>query len=402
MTKERKRWGWYLAGALLVLLVVSLLRPSPLVVETGRVLRGPLIVSVVDDGMTRIKERYLIASPIFGRVRRIELESGDSVTAGETVLAVIEPNLPEFLDARAQATVEASVGGAESVLERARADLERSGEADQFAQSEFTRAQQMRQTGIISQSEFDRAELQASLSRKELRAAEHSARIAEFQLKQAQAALIQVVDQAGESPSQEPFVIVAPTDGRVLRRMVESSVVVQPGTTLMEIGDPTQLEIVTDVLSSDAVKIRPGNRVQIEHWGGAEPLAAQVRRVEPAAFTKVSVLGVEEQRVWVIADFVDPLSNRDALGDGFHVESRIVIWEGAEVLKIPSAALFRSGETWSVFRIRDGVVGRQTIEIGRQGEVEVELIAGLEEGDEVVLYPSDHVSDGARVATGKG
>ncbi len=384
-----------LVGVALLACLVYAFWPAPVPVDLERVMHGPLEITVDEEGKTRIKKRYVVSSPIAGRLRRIELDEGDEVVAGSTVIAVIEPSDPALLDARTLAEAEArvkaakaTVGQAEPNLERARAELD-------FALSEQRRTQELAERDHATKQEQERADLLARTRAEELKAAEFAARIAQFELELAEAALSR---SQFTSESDVPKIeIRSPIDGQVLRVLEESAGYVTPGTELIEVGDPSQLEVVIDVLSSDAVKIRPGALVRLEHWGGDRPLAARVRRIEPAGFTKISALGVEEQRVNVIADFVDDSRVRENLGDGFRVEARIVVWRRDNTLKVPSSALFRQQGQWAVFRVNGHRARFRSVTIGRNNGLEGEVLAGLAENDAVVAHPSDKVVDGVRV-----
>lgn len=375
--------------------IVYALLPQPVAVDLQPVQRGELIVTVDEEGQTRVRERYVVSSPLAGRLLRIELDPGDEVTAGKTLLAVLEPTNPTLLDARSLAEAEARVKRAEKTLERADPDLEQAKVRYKYALSEFQRAQELREQRAITDTEYEEYELLERQRSEDLKAAQLAVQIASFELELAKAALIHTdPDEEAESPRVE---IHSPIDGTVLKVLQESSAIVSPGTELLELGAPNDLEIEVDVLSSDAVKISPGDRVILEHWGGENPLNARVKRVEPQAFTKISALGVEEQRVYVIADFTDPLELWSNLGDGYRVEARMVIWEKPDVLKVPTSALFRQGDDWAVFVDEGGVARARTVEIGRRNALESQVLSGIEENETVVMHPSDKVVDGVKI-----
>lgn len=375
--------------------IVFALLPKPVGVDLQAIDRGELVVTVDEEGQTRVRERYVVSSPLAGRLLRIELDPGDEVVAGKTLLAVLEPTNPTLLDARSLAEAEARVKRSEKTLERAGPDLEQAKVRYQFAQSEFRRAQELREQRAITSNEYEEYELLERQRAEELKAAQLAVQIATFELELAKAALIHTdPEEEAESPRVE---IHSPIDGTVLKVLQESSAIVTPGTELLELGARNDLEIEVDVLSSDAVKITPGDRVILEHWGGDQPLNARVKRVEPQAFTKISALGVEEQRVYVIADFTDPLELWNNLGDGYRVEARMVIWENPDVLKVPTSALFRQGDDWAVFVDEGGVARVRLVEIGRRNALESQVLSGLEEGDRVVVHPSDKVVDGVKI-----
>lgn len=385
--------GLSLAGALVY---AFLPRPAP--VEVARVGRGPLRVTVDEDGRTRIRERYVISATLGGQLRRIELHPGDAVKAGITVLASIDPAEPSLLDARASAQLEARVRAAEAQVDLSGPRVERARATQELAQIEYARVTRLVDQQALPRQEIDRAREAARVAAEDLKAAEYSRRIAGFELEQARAALMRSTPGPRAEECTGELKIVAPVDGRVLRVFHEDAAVVAPGARLLEIGDPTDLEAEIDVLSSDAVRIQPGARVFFEHWGGSVPIEGRVRVVEPAGFLKISALGVEEQRVNVIADLVTPPEQRRALGDAYRVEARIVVWEADHVLKAPVGALFRHRGAWAVFLVRAGRARLATVEVGHGDGREMELVGGLAEGDEVVVHASDKVSDGVRVA----
>jgi HlyD family secretion protein len=376
--------------------------PQPAEVDLAAVERGPLQVTVDEDGKTRIREKYVVSAPLAGRLLRIDMEAGDPVEAGNTLLATIEPRDPELLDARTIAQSEARVKAAEASLKEMEPVMEQVRAEQAYDEAELARA---RKAGAaVTKSELENLEYRFRQSSEELRSTRIQQEIAQFELEQAQAALlrtrprdVETTDGAINGNGGWTFTIYSPINGRVLRVLQESSAVVTAGTALLELGDPRDLEAEVDVLSRDAVKIKPGARVLLEHWGGDHVLQGRVRLVEPSGFTKISTLGVEEQRVNVIVDFVDPPEARAELGDGFRVEARIVIDEAADVVKVPTSALFRVGKDSAVFKVNDDVVHRQIVKIGRQNGLEAEVIEGLSPGDRVVIHPSDQVEDGVRV-----
>ncbi|HZW08589.1 MAG TPA: HlyD family efflux transporter periplasmic adaptor subunit [Phycisphaerales bacterium] len=394
------RW---LRTTLLVLLLAAgvgavgyALWPKPVPVEIALAERGPMRVTVDEDGNTRIKERYLISAPLAGRLARITLEEGDPVVAGETIVAAIDPTDPSLLDPRARAEAEARVRAAEAALEQAGAAVVAADAALELAQSEVQRVEQAASGGAATAIELERARTSESISLEEAREAQFGREVAEFELQLARAALVRGGGDAGEEESWR-FEIAAPVNGRVLRVLQESAAVVGPGAPLVEIGDPADLELVVDVLSSDAVAIQPGAPASLEQWGGGAPLEGRVRLVEPAAFTKISALGVEEQRVNVIIDFVDPPDQRAGLGDGYRIEARIVVWEHPSVLTIPTGALFRHADSWAAFAVDEGRAVRRDVRVGHRNGERAEVLGGLRESDPLVVYPSDRVRDGVRV-----
>ncbi|MBX3427802.1 MAG: HlyD family efflux transporter periplasmic adaptor subunit [Pirellulales bacterium] len=395
-----------LVAAVAAALVYGLM-PAPVEVDMAAVTRGDIRDTVDQDGKTRIRERYVVSAPLGGRLLRIDLDPGDEIESGETLLAIIEPRDPDLLDARTVLQAEAAVRAAESKLKRMAPLLEEAIANQTLAETELRRARDARRQTpqAVSESEVD-AKLMTYQARSALvRSAQYAEDIAQFELDQARAALLRSRPGgatakellAAEANGDTNLRILAPIDGRVLRILQESSAVVAPGANLLELGDPTDLEVEIDVLSRDAVRIKPGAEVLLEHWGGPKPLHGQVRLVEPSAFTKISTLGVEEQRVNVIVDLVDPPEERAALGDGFRVEARIVAAEAKDVIKAPTSALFRVGDQWAVFQVVEGIAREKLVKIGLHNGLEAEVVAGLAPGDMVVVHPGDNVADGAAV-----
>ena len=384
--RKPRRWLPYAGAVVLIGLIVAGLWPKPLPVETVPVGSGRLRTTVNEEGKTRIRQRYLVSAPVAGQLRRIPFKAGAEVKAGETVVAVIDPLAPTMLDARSRALAEARRDTAAANLERARA-------AQKFAAAELKRAESLFSDKTISPQELDQVQWRETAATKDLAAAESALRQAEAEL--AEFGRGPGSDLAGSSRAAVD--VKAPAGGRILRVAEESSRVVAAGTPLLEIGDPGDLEVVIEVLSRDGAIIPSGTRVELEQWGGSEPLQARVRQVEPAAFTKVSALGVEEQRVNVIADIATPVEKRPNLGDNFRVEARIVTWESDKVLKVASGAVFRRGNEHAVFVVREGKAVFQPIKVGRSSGTEMEILEGLREGDVAILYPGDRINAGDRI-----
>ncbi len=389
---------WGVALAVLGSLVFAFL-PKPVGVDLATVELGRLRVTVDEDGQTRIKERYVVSSPLSGRLLRIGLDVGDSVAAGTTVMARIEPTDPDLLDPRAQAQAEARVKAADARLQQSASTLEKAQAALDYAESEVARIRRLREQGAATPSLIEEQEMNFRLRTQEFREATFAQEIAQFELELEQAALLRTQSENTTPDSASYFEIRAPISGRVLRVMQESATIVSPGMQLAEVGEPSDLEVVVDVLSSDAVKILPGARAELDQWGGSWPLQATVRLVEPSGFTKVSALGVEEQRVNVVLDFLDPPEQRATLGDGFRVEARIVIWEEPDVIKVPTSALFRYAADWAVFAVdtTTATASRRLVEVGRQNGLEAQILSGLEPGEQIVTHPSDQLDEGVQV-----
>lgn len=371
--------------------------PQPVRVDVEQVATGPLQVAVRDDGMTRLKERYVVSTPISGRLLRITWDVGDEVTAGETVIARMEPTAPDLLDPRALAQAQARVKAAEGRLRRASTEVEQ-GRAN-FGQSEtdLERFRRMRTQGASTDAQVEAAELVYRTRAEALKGFEFMAEIAQFELQQEQAALLHVSREGEPQSNGNEFEIKSPISGRVLRVMQESSSVLVAGAPLVELGDPRDLEVVVDVLSSDAVRIKPGQRALFDHWGGEKPLEGVVRLVEPSGFTKISALGVEEQRVNVIIDFARDDEGHKLLGDGYRVEASVIVWESPDTLTVPTGSLFRQGEDWTVFVVRDGRADSLKVQLGQNNGLRAQILEGLSAGENVIIHPNDQIKDGAAV-----
>jgi HlyD family secretion protein len=387
---------WSVVGAALVAGLVYAFWPRPVAVDLAEVRRGPLVVTVGDEGETRVRDVFVLSAPVAGHIRRIESEVGDRAVANETVLAELEPIDPEFLDPRSQAQAEAALHTAESARILAEAELAEAAAQLEFAGAERDRARELHRGKTISQRERDDAERAHKAARAVSERAHAALQMRSSELDRARAELVSP-EETQPRGMRERIALRAPVTGRVLRIPNDSERVVRPGEALLEIGDPHDLEIVVDLLSSDAVKVREGQRVIIEGWGGATPLAGRVRRVEPFGFTKISALGIEEQRVNVIIDFTSPPEEWTALGHGYQVDVRIVLWEEDAVLKLPLTALFRDGDGWAVFADEAGRARERTVQIGQRTGLEAQIVDGLSEGSRVVLHPGERVAEGVRI-----
>lgn len=388
-------------GSLVALLVIGLafaFRPRAIVVDMTEVRRGPLVVTVNDEGRTRVHDIYVLSAPVAGRMRRIDLHAGDPVVARETVVAEIEPIDPAFLDPRSEAQAIADVRAAESAEALARATVEQAEAELEFAAREHDRATQLIEEGTISERERDDAEREFRTKRAALATALAALDVRSYELERARAALVTPANTQARVEECACVAIRAPVDGSVLRILQQSEAVVTSGTPLVEIGDPRDLEIVVDLLSSDAVNVASGQRVLIERWGGETTLEGRVRLVEPYGFTKISALGIEEQRVNVIIDLTSATEEWARLAHGYQVELGIVLWEASDALKLPLLALFRDGEDWAVFVDAEGRAELRHVTLGQRSQLDVQVLDGLEEGDRVVLHPSDRVQAGVRIA----
>jgi HlyD family secretion protein len=374
-------------------LLAVALWPKTVGVELGVVSRGPLMVTVDEEGMTRVRDRFVVSSPVAGRVLRIELEPGDTVTRGQ-VVAHVRAETPPLLDERTRAEAQAAIESARAALGRARAEEQRARATLAQLQRELTRIRELAQSRVVSAQELEAREAEAKVAEESVNAAVFAVQAATSTLQGAQARLAPPTrDAAGRVVS-----VTAPADGVVLKRLRESESVVPPGDPLIEIGDPHRLEIVVDLLSTDAVRVQRGARTIIEQWGGERQLEARVRRIEPSGFTKISALGVEEQRVNVLIDFEEPREVQERLGDGYRVEARIVVWSKDNVLKVPTSSLFRDGTQWAVYKVVDSTAQRQIVDVGQRSGLEAEVLSGLAEGDQIVVYPSDAIRPGVELA----
>ncbi len=381
--------------ALIILVVLGIVGfvvyawiPSPVPVEISRVVRGPLRVMIDQQGETRAHDRFIVSSPILGRLLRVQLDDGDAVRKG-AIVARIEP-VP--LTQREREEIHARVEAAEAALRQAKSREARAREDAAQARRERDRAERLAKGGVLSTQLLEQAQNADRTASEELHTSEYGVEVAASDLKAAQAGLVSLDSGAG---TPRPLVeLHAPISGRVLRVLEKSERVVPPGTSIMVLGMPEKIEVVADVLSTDAVQIQPGDPVLLVGWGGDHPLRARVRLVEPYGFTKVSALGVEEQRVNVISDFVDPPGR---LGDGYRVDCEIVIWSAPDVLKAPLGSIFRRGQGWSTFAVEGDRARIRDVQIGHRNETEVEILKGLTEGTELIVYPSNEVRDGIRV-----
>ena len=373
--------------------------PQPVPVDMAIIERGDMLVTIDGDGQTRVREIYVVSAPIPGRVLRIDIHAGDEVTAGKTLLATIRPTDPTFLDRRARLQAESTVKAAEAAFALARAERARVQAELDFARAELGRARKLAARGNLSQRDLDRAVLHERTAVAALAQSKAALSMRSYELETAQAALIQPgADGAPAEGATCCVDVLAPVDGKVLRVLHESEAVVAAGMPLLELGNPADLEVVVDLLSGDAVRVATGAVVAIEDWGGGNALVGQVRRIEPSGFTKVSALGIEEQRVNVIVDFTESREHWLKLGHGYRVEARIEEWRGAGLLKLPLGALFRDGDDWAVFAVVDGRAVLRRISIGHRNGREAEILDGLGEGDVVVLHPGDRISEGVRIA----
>ena len=391
----RKIAGAAAAALVLAVLVLALL-PSPVPVSAVEVRTGEFVDSVEDEGRTQLRDPYTLTSPISAYLQRVTLEPGDEVAAGDTVFR-LEPMPAPALDARAREQAREEVSAARARLEAAEAALEARASEHELAETEHRRAQELHMRQIIPSEEMDRARSRRDSARAARRSAEHEVEVARFELEVARAR-IEIADGERRPHDQPSLEVPAPVAGTVTRRHRRHEGPVREGDEILEIGDLASLEVQIDLLSVDAVRVRPGMRVAVERWGGDDELEGEVRRVDPAGFERVSALGVDEQRVPVYIDITSPRSEWRQLGDGYRVEGRFILWEGEDVLQVPTSALFRSDDRWAVFVVADGRAVQRAVSVGRRSGLAAQITAGLEAGETVITHPGDRVHDGVRVA----
>jgi HlyD family secretion protein len=389
---RRSLMALLLAGATVA--AVLALRPQPAPVDATPATRGPLVVAVEETGTTRVKDRYVVSAPVAGNLARIALEPGDVVREGD-VLAVVVPSASPLLDERARAEAEGRLGADLSALAQAQAQASRAASARELADRDLARVRALVASGSLSPQQLDQAEFDARMRADEAGSAEFATRVAAEEVRIARAALGS--GAGGASKNDHHVDVLAPASGRVLSVQRKSAGVVQAGAPLLEVGDPAALEVVIDLLTTDAVHVEPGTPASIQGWGGDVALGARVRRIEPSAFTRPSALGVDEQRVNVLLALTDPPERWASLADGYRVEGRLVLWRSDDVLQVPQGAVFRRGDGWAVFRIDGGIARLTPVKTGHRGDTQVEVLDGIGRGDLVAVHPGDRVKDGVRV-----
>ncbi len=391
-----KRW-LIISGsvALFIIAIAYGFIPRPVPVDVIKASRSPMRVTIDEEGETRVKDRFVISSPVAGFMRRISFDVGDPVMRGQ-IIAELEPLRSDALDPRSYASAEAAVSAAEAALKASEENIRAVIAEEEYAKATLERAKKLLNAGYISQDIMDKSESEARRANANRLAAEASAKVAKSELDKARIALREF--SSGTSASRPRVVAVrTPASGSILKIHKKSEGAVNSGEPLMDIGSPDRLEVKVEVLSEYAVKIRQETPVLFERWGGDQALSGRVRVIEPVGFKKISSLGVEEQRVLVIADFTSLPENRQKLGDGYRVEARFIIWEGKDVLQVPASSLFRKGETWSVFVVKDNRADERQIEIGHKNGLTAEVLSGLSEGDMVIAYPDESIKSGVRV-----
>jgi len=401
MAKRKSRnWIILLVVAGVAASLVYAFWPKPIAVDFGSVERAHMIVTIDEDAKTRVQDVYTVSTPVAGRLQRVEVEPGETVVGGESIIAQMLPTNPAALDVRTREQALAAVKAAEAALELAVADHNRAIADKDLSDLDLQRTQQLFDKEIVAQAALDRAERVARASDAALDTAKAAISIREADLANARARLIGFDDDPATAiaTGEGAIPMRAPVSGRVLRVMQESETTLPAGAPVLEIGDTSNgLEIVVELLSSDAVKVRVGNRVIVDNWGGPNQLGGVVTRVDPWGFTKYSALGVEEQRVNAVIEFSDPWQQRQSLGHGFRVEVMIVVWEDQNALVLPSSALFREANDWAVFTVVDGAVSKRMVKIGQNNGLQAQVLDGLEEGETIVLYPGANLVEGAKV-----
>ena len=402
--KKRRSRTWITLGAVLLigLGLTYAFWPRPVMVDLGAAANGPMIVKVNEEGRTKVREAYVVSTPIAGRLMRVQVEPGDQVESGETVIARMLPTNPDALDVRSREQARADVGSAEAVLRVAQAEMNKAMADKALTDSDLARTQSLFNRGTVSQAALDRAQQAARSGDATLETARAAISMRIANLDSANARLISFNDPeqvtANETDTTQIITIKAPVSGSILRVMQVSETTLLAGTPILEIGDiSNDLEVVVELLSTDAVKVKIGDGVIIDDWGGQTKLSGVVHRIEPWGFTKFSALGVEEQRVNAVIRFTDPDENRESLGHGFRVEVGIVIWENKNALTVPSSALFRDSGDWAVFAVDAGRATLTRVQIGRNNGFQAEVLGGIEAGRPIILYPGAGITEGTTV-----
>jgi HlyD family secretion protein len=387
--------GLLILAALVIAAVAWGFWPRAQPVETAEVARRPLAITVEEEGRTRVRDRYVLHAPVAGYLRRIELDVGDAAPLGAT-LATLDPLRPTALDQRSRAEAEARVAAARAEFARREAAARQAAAEAEFAAAEFERREGLVEKGLVSRSQFEEARGQMRATEAARRAALAAIEVARYELEAANASL-RYTSSGEVTRPLEAIAVRSPIEGRVLAVRQESAGVVAAGQPLLEVGDPGALEVEVEVLSRDAVRIAPGGRVLFERWGGEDTLEGVVRTVEPTGFTKVSALGVEEQRVRVIVDLASPPGTWQRLGDGYRVEAVFIVWQREDALTVPASALFRRDDGWAVFAVDGRRARLREVTVGQGNGLLTEVLGGLEEGDTVIVHPADAIADGVRV-----
>lgn len=394
-TNIRRRILVITVAAVVILGVVYGFLPKPVPVEVASASRAPMKVTIDEEGKTRVKDRYVLSAPVAGYLRRITLEVGDAVEKGQTI-AELEPLRSPVLDPRSRAEAEAAVSAAMAALNAAEENARAASAEAEYAKKKLVRARELYKSEYVSMDFLEQAESDAKRTDANRQAADAAVKVASADLQKARTTLgFSAAD--GSEAKGRIVSIRTPVKGRVLKLHRESEGTVNQGEPLLDIGNPANIEVKAEVLSADAVTIKPGTPVLFERWGGDEPLSGKVRVVEPAAFTKISSLGVEEQRVLVIADITSLPESWARLGDGYRVEASFILWEGRDVLQVPENALFRRADGWAVFVVENRRARLRKVEVGNRNGLSAEIISGISGGDVVIQYPDDSIDNNTRV-----
>ncbi len=386
-----------LVVAIVVAGTVYALMPKPVAADLATVDRGEIEVTIDEEGVARIRDVYTVSAPVGGHLDRLPLEVGDPVVKNETVVAEIRPSAPSFIDERTRRELEASMSAASAAVQLAEAELAKAQADLRMREADLDRSEQLHESGTISGRAMDEAQTAADSARAAVRQSQANLDLQRSELASAEARLIQPNGEDASGGGACCVQIRAPVSGVVLKVMAKSAQVIAAGTQIAEIGDPADMEVAVDLLSADAVRVETGAPAYIEGWGGSKALSAKVRRVEPSAFTKVSALGIEEQRVNVLLDLMDPRSAWESLGHEFRVLVRIVVWRKSDVIRVPLAALYRRGEEWTVFKVVKGRAVATPVTIDHRNTHFAEVLDGLQPGDIVILHPSDQIEEGVAV-----
>jgi HlyD family secretion protein len=387
-----------LIGSIIIIILIAIffsVRTPPIEVDTAEAIEAPLLVTIDDEGETRVRDMFVVAAPINGHLLRVDLEAGDQVVAGQTVVARMMPAQPDFQNPRSEAEIQARIRGLKANVQSSAARISQARADRALAAANFERTDAIFKRGFATKTAHDAARAARDSSAAQVTEALQAQESAQFELNAARASLMgpSISNMRGNALD-----ITSPESGSVLRVTQESETLLTAGSIIMELGDPLDIEIVTDLLSRDAVKIKPGSDVLIDNWGGDQPLKGKVQRIEPFGFTKISALGVEEQRVNVIIDFVDPQTAHARLGHGYRVIVRLVEWSGEKILQVPISALFRDSGIWSVFEMDAGKARLVPVKVGRMNDEHAQILEGLEAGASVILHPSEKIDDGTKVS----
>ena len=388
---------WLVIAAILIAALAFLFWPRPVITEISALDRSSFRMTISEEGKTRVHDIYVLSAPVTGHLRRIDSDVGDAVEMSQTIVAEIEPIDPTFLDPRSEAQAKADIDTANSSVQLAQAEVKQAEAELEFASSELNRMRELRVNGSVSQRELDNARRTFKTSRAALATAQAALQMRSFEHERMKAELLSPATTQNQRGRCQCLNIMAPVSGRILKIIHQSEGVVSAGTPLVEIGDPADIEIVIELLSSDAVKVEPGQLVEIRNWGGEGLLSGRVNRIEPVGFKKISALGIEEQRVNVIVDLQDSYERWSRLGHAYQLDVDIILYEGTDVLNVPVTALFRDGQNWVIYVVKEGIVEKRTLEVGRQNAFKAEILSGLSEGEKYVVYPNNLIKDGVKV-----